>query len=32
VDEEVAIGNYLFLVTQADDRRVQQFRVVRQGE
>jgi magnesium and cobalt transporter len=30
VGEEVVIGDYLFLVTQADDRRVQQFRVVRQ--
>ena len=30
VGEEVAIGDYLFHVTQADDRRVQQFRVVRQ--
>ncbi|MEO5830992.1 MAG: transporter associated domain-containing protein [Rhodanobacter sp.] len=30
VGEEVAIGDYLFHVTQADDRRVQGFRVVRQ--
>ncbi|HWX66269.1 MAG TPA: transporter associated domain-containing protein [Rhodanobacter sp.] len=30
VDEEVRIGDYLFHVTQADDRRVQEFRVVRQ--
>jgi len=30
VDEEVAIDDYLFHVTQADDRRVQQFRVTRQ--
>ncbi len=30
VGEEVTIGDYLFLVTEADDRRVQQFRVVRQ--
>lgn len=29
VGEEVVIGDYLFHVTQADDRRVQQFRVVR---
>ncbi|HEY8585944.1 MAG TPA: transporter associated domain-containing protein [Rhodanobacter sp.] len=28
--EQVAIGDYLFQVTQADDRRVQAFRVVRQ--
>lgn len=28
--EEVAAGDYLFLVTEADDRRVQQFRVIRQ--
>jgi len=32
VDEEVAIDDYLFHVTQADDRRVQQFRVTRQAE
>ncbi len=30
VGEEVAIGSYLFHVTEADDRRVQQFRVARQ--
>ena len=30
VGEQVAIGDYLFHVTQADDRRVQGFRVVRQ--
>jgi magnesium and cobalt transporter len=30
VGEEVAIGDYLFHVTEADDRRVQQFRVARQ--
>ncbi len=30
VGEEVRIGDYLFHVTEADDRRVQQFRVVRQ--
>ncbi len=30
VGEEVIIGDYLFLVTEADDRRVQQFRVARQ--
>jgi magnesium and cobalt transporter len=30
VGEEVAIGDYLFHVTAADDRRVQQFRVTRQ--
>ncbi len=30
VGEEVAIGGYLFHVTEADDRRVQQFRVARQ--
>ena len=29
--EEVAIGEYLFHVTEADDRRVQQFRVTRQA-
>lgn len=29
VGEEVAIGGYLFHVTEADDRRVQQFRVAR---
>ncbi len=29
VGEEVNIGDYLFHVTEADDRRVQQFRVVR---
>jgi magnesium and cobalt transporter len=29
VSEEIAIGNFEFHVTQADDRRVQQFRVVR---
>jgi len=28
--EEVAIGAFLFHVTEADDRRVQQFRVIRQ--
>ena len=31
VGEEVAIGGYLFHVTAADDRRVQQFRVMRQA-
>ncbi|HEV2619565.1 MAG TPA: transporter associated domain-containing protein, partial [Acidobacteriaceae bacterium] len=30
IGEEVRIGDYLFHVTQADDRRVQEFRVVRQ--
>jgi magnesium and cobalt transporter len=30
VGEEVGIGDYLFHVTEADDRRVQQFRVVKQ--
>lgn len=30
VGEEVAIGDFLFHVTEADDRRVQQFRVARQ--
>ncbi|WEN14568.1 transporter associated domain-containing protein [Rhodanobacter sp. AS-Z3] len=30
VGEEVTIGDYLFHVTEADDRRVQGFRVVRQ--
>jgi magnesium and cobalt transporter len=30
VGEEVSIGDYLFHVTEADDRRVQGFRVVRQ--
>jgi magnesium and cobalt transporter len=29
VGEEIAIGGFTFHVTQADDRRVQQFRVVR---
>ena len=29
--EEVAIGPFLFHVTEADDRRVQQFRVIRQA-
>ncbi|MHB1273906.1 MAG: HlyC/CorC family transporter [Rhodanobacter sp.] len=32
VGEEAAIGTYLFHVTAADDRRVQQFRVVRQAD
>jgi magnesium and cobalt transporter len=32
VGEEVAIGDYLFLVTEADDRRVQAFRVVLQKD
>ncbi|MBT2118803.1 CBS domain-containing protein [Dyella sp. LX-66] len=32
VGEEVAIGGYQFLVTEADDRRVQQFRVNRLAE
>jgi magnesium and cobalt transporter len=32
VGEEVRIGDYLFHVTEADDRRVQQFRVVRQKD
>ena len=31
VDEQVAIGDYLFHVTAADDRRVLQFRVTRQA-
>jgi magnesium and cobalt transporter len=30
--EEVAIGTFLFHVTEADDRRVQQFRVIRQAK
>jgi magnesium and cobalt transporter len=30
--EEVAIGSFLFHVTEADDRRVQQFRVIRQAK
>jgi len=30
--EEVAIGAFLFHVTEADDRRVQQFRVIRQAK
>jgi magnesium and cobalt transporter len=30
VGEQVAIGDYLFHVTEADDRRVQQFRMLRQ--
>jgi magnesium and cobalt transporter len=29
VGEQIAIGNFEFHVTQSDDRRVQQFRVVR---
>ncbi|MGA0588556.1 HlyC/CorC family transporter [Dyella sp. KRB-257] len=29
--EEIAVGDYLFHVTEADDRRVQQFRVSRVG-
>jgi magnesium and cobalt transporter len=29
VGEEIAISGYLFHVTEADDRRVQQFRVTR---
>jgi magnesium and cobalt transporter len=32
VGEEIAIGDYLFHVTEADDRRVQAFRVTRQQE
>jgi magnesium and cobalt transporter len=32
VGEEVTVGEYLFQVTEADDRRLQQFRVVRQSE
>ena len=32
VGEEVVIGTYLFHVTEADDRRVQAFRVLRQGK
>jgi magnesium and cobalt transporter len=32
VGEEVVIGAYLFHVTEADDRRVQAFRVVREGK
>ncbi len=32
VGEEVVIGDYLFQVTEADDRRVQQFRVARQHD
>ncbi len=32
VGEEAVIGDYLFCVTEADDRRVQQFRVVRQSD
>jgi magnesium and cobalt transporter len=32
VGEEIAIGDYLFHVTEADDRRVQAFRVVRRPE
>ncbi|WP_114241728.1 HlyC/CorC family transporter [Dyella sp. C9] len=32
VGEEIAIGDFLFHVTEADDRRVQAFRVTRQGE
>ncbi|HJW06627.1 MAG TPA: transporter associated domain-containing protein [Rhodanobacter sp.] len=30
IGEEVAVGNYLFHVTEADDRRVQAFRVAKQ--
>ncbi|EIL96866.1 HlyC/CorC family transporter [Rhodanobacter thiooxydans] len=30
IGEEVAVGSYLFHVTEADDRRVQAFRVVKQ--
>jgi magnesium and cobalt transporter len=30
VGEEIVIGDYLFHVTEADDRRVQAFRVTRQ--
>jgi magnesium and cobalt transporter len=32
VGEEIAIGDYLFHVTEADDRRVQAFRVSRRPE
>ena len=32
VGEEVAIGGFLFHVTEADDRRVQQFRVAKHGK
>ncbi|HEY0197196.1 MAG TPA: transporter associated domain-containing protein [Rhodanobacter sp.] len=32
VGEEVVIGTYLFHVTEADDRRVQQFRVMRKQD
>jgi magnesium and cobalt transporter len=32
VGEEISIGGYLFLVTEADDRRVQQFRVNRRKD
>jgi magnesium and cobalt transporter len=32
VGEEVEIGSYLFHVTEADDRRVQAFRVLKQGK
>jgi len=32
VGEEVLIDTYLFHVTEADDRRVQAFRVVKQGK
>jgi len=32
VGEEVVIDTYLFHVTEADDRRVQAFRVVKQGK
>ncbi|HET6554255.1 MAG TPA: transporter associated domain-containing protein [Dyella sp.] len=32
VGEEIAIGDYLFHVTEADDRRVQAFRVTRRKE
>jgi len=31
VGEEIVIGGYLFHVTEADDRRVQQFRVTTAG-
>jgi magnesium and cobalt transporter len=31
VGEEIAVGNFLFRVTEADDRRVQQFHVAPAG-
>jgi len=30
--EEITVGQFVFRVTEADDRRVQQFHVTRAGE